>query len=282
MKKILIQGTSRTATKLYRTVLNRVPNVYIQHEINFDFRWKKDIHSVLKKHGAYNKKENIRPAMEAIYNDPFFKRVVNEYPDKNILINALEKQEKLTWGNVLNVFLQERSKIIDKQVTGAKNPVHFSYTRKVMKEMDDVRVLYLLRDPRAMYASELYQKMTKQRYSKFPQLKIRFLQRSLIFFHTTIEWVWAVSVYNKNRKCVVLCRYERLVNEPEELFKDIFSHCDLPFSKEYLDDLSVINSSHKVSDKGISNHGIDKWRQKLNAFERFWFKTIMKFLDYKY
>lgn len=281
MKKIVIQGTSRTATKLYRDILNKVPGVYLQHEINFDFRFKRDINAVLKKHNVYKNKSNIRKAIDEIYNNPFFDRVVKEYPEKEVLIDILEQYPKITWSIALTVFLEEKSRRIDKNICGAKNPVHFSYTPKLLRELDNIKVLYLLRDPRAMYASELYQKGTKQKYSNFPQLKIRFLQRWLILLHTSIEWMWAILIYKRVKSKVVFCSYEQLVNDPMGLTQNIFNYCDLEYKPEYLNDTSVMNSSHAVEKKGISSHGLDKWKSQLNWAEKVWFKFLVNIMNYK-
>lgn len=281
MKKILIQGTSRTATKLYRKVFNNVPDVYLQHEINFDFRFKKDLNQIFKKYKAYNSTKGFLKAIDKIYEDPFFKRVENEYPDKKVLINSLEKARPLSWEKALAVFLEEKSRIEGKNVCGAKNPVHFSFTKRALKKLDDVKVLFLIRDPRAMYASELHQKMDKQRYSGFPQLKIRFLQRMLIFIHVNLEWIWALKTYKKVRRNVVLCKYENLIKEPEKLMKRIFSHCEIPFDLKYLENISVFNSSHKVTGKGVSDHGINKWKDELNRFEKHWFRVLISVFGYR-
>lgn len=280
MKKIIIQGTSRTASKLYREILNKVDDVVILHEIVFDFKFKNDVHSTLKKHKAYTIPKNIRPAINELYSNEYFKRIKAEYPDKETLISALEQQKNLNWGKALNVFIEQKAKNKNVKISGAKNPVHFSYTKKLLNKLENVKVLYLLRDPRAMYASEIHQKMVKQPLSNFPQLKLRFLQRWLIFFHSTIEWVWAIKTYRKVRNEVILCRYEELVNEPDKLMKRIFQFCDLIYSKSYLEELSVINSSHNVNNKGISTHGIEKWKRELNSFEFFWFSALKKIFKY--
>jgi len=278
MRKIVIQSTSRTASKLYRDILNKVEGVVILHEIVFDFRFKKDVHAVLKKHSAYTHRENIRPAIDELYSINY--RLGEEFPDKETLIRPLESQDGLDWAKALSIFLEQKAINEGMSIGGAKNPVHSSYTKKLLDELDDVKVLYLLRDPRAMYASEIYQKLTRHPLSNFPQLRLRFLQRPLIFVHSSIEWIWAMKTYRKVQDRVMLCTYENLVTDPKSLVQRMLEFCELEYSDEYLQGLSVIGSSHQVEEKGISKHGIDKWKSNLNALERFWFTALKKLFRY--
>jgi len=280
MEKIFIQGTSRTASKLYREVLNRVEGIYILHEMNFDFRVKEDVHKIFKKYKVYDFPQNIKFAIDEIYSNPFYKRIQKEYPDKNILINALERQKEVNWCSALSLIVETKARKENKKVAGAKNIVHFSFTPNLVRNLRDAKVLYLLRDPRAMYASEIVQKTTGMRYSKFPKTRSEKIQRVLTFFHTTIEWVWALMIYKQVKGKVFLCKYEELVNNPDGLFVRLFDYLGLSWSNEYLKGLSVISSSHRINDQGISRHGIEKWRQDLNVFESSWFNFLMKVFGY--
>jgi len=278
MKKIVIQGASRTASKLYRDILNKVDTVVVLHEIVFDFPFKNDIHATLKKHNAYTNKTNIRSAIDELYLHNY--RLGDEFPDKETLINPLETQKDLNWAKALNIFIQQKAINEELPISGAKNPVHSSRTKRLLDELDDVKVLYLTRDPRAMYASEIYQKLVKHPLSSFPQLRIRFLQRPLIFIHSSIEWIWSMMTYRRVQDRVVLCKYEELVTDPNNLMQRIFKFCELEYSDKYLNDLAVIGSSHKVESKGISKHGIEKWKTELNAFERCWFTLLKRLFRY--
>jgi len=90
----------------------------------------------------------------------------------------------------------------------------------------------------------------------------------------------SMRTYKQVRDRVVLCKYEELVTAPEKLMQRIFEFCELKYSDEYLQGLSVINSSHKVESTGISAHGIEKWKTDLNAFERFWFTLLKQLFKY--
>ena len=278
MRKIVIQSTSRTASKLYRYILNKVEGVVILHEIVFDFRFKNDIDKVLRKHNAYTNSDSIRSAIDELFSINY--RLGEEFPNKETLIRPLENQEGLDWAKALTIFIEQKAINEKESISGAKNPVHSSYTERLLDELDDVKVLYLLRDPRAMYASEIYQKLKRHPLSGFPQSRIRCLQRPLIFIHSSIEWIWAMRAYRRVQGRVVLCKYEDLVTNPKNLMQRIFKFCGLEYSDDYLDDLSVIGSSHQVDSKGISKHGLDKWKSDLNVFERFWFTVLKKLFRY--
>lgn len=132
-----------------------------------------------------------------------------------------------------------------------------------------------------MYASEICQKLKKHPLSSSPQLKIRWLQRPLIFAHSTIEWIWAMRTYRNVQDRVLLCKYEELVTDTRRLMQRVFAFCGLEFSDDYLEGLSVIGSSHNVATKGISQHGIEKWKEKLNTFEQVWFTMLKDLFGYE-
>lgn len=281
MKKILILGTSRTASKLYKEVLNRNEDAYILHEIMFKFRFKIDVYSILKKHNVFNDKEKLNEALDEIYSKPFFRNLKTEYPDKERLIGEFQKLEKLNWQNTLNLFLELKAKELNKKITGAKNPVHFSFAPKVLRELNNVRILYLLRDPRSIYASEIPMKFKESELSQFPRLKNKFLQRLLIFVHTNIEWIWAMIIYKRIRKKILLCKYEDLVSNPDNMFQRVFNYCELPINKKYVKNIGVIGSSYvRNNEEGISKHGMEKWKNVLNKSEKVWFKILINLFNY--
>jgi len=290
MKKILILGISRTASKLFKEILNRNEDVVILHEVLFDFWYRTDMHSIFKKYGIYNSKDKLDQAFEEIYTKPYFKKLWIEYPEKNVLLETYKGMDKIDWTTALSTVIEKKARDLNRPVAGAKNPVHFSHTSKVLRELDEVKVLYLLRDPRAIYASEIPQKFRHDIPSaQFPIVRSRFLQRLLIFIHTNIEWIWALLIYRRVRKKVLLCKYEDLVSDSEMMMRRVFEYCDLSFSEQYLIDVPIINSSHvdkanqvEGNDVGFSSHGLKKWQNSLNSFERLWFGILVKIFRYKY
>ncbi len=281
MKKIIILGTGRTASKFYKEVLKKDKDVYILHEVMFDFRFKVDINSIFKKHNVYNDNVNLRKAFDEIYSKPFFLNFKTEFPDKDELIKEFEKLDRINWANALNLIIELKAKSLNKKITGAKNPVHYSYASRVIKKLDDVKLIYLMRDPRSLYASEIPMKFKDSKLSQFPRMKSKVLQRILIFGYTNIEWIWAMITYKRIRKKALLCKYEDLISNYEGTFQRVFDFCELPFDKSYLDGIGVINSSFiENNSTGVSKHGLDKWKDMLNGFEKAWFGMLIFLFKY--
>ena len=275
MKKILILGLSRTASKLYRTVLNRHEGVYILHEIVYDQKFKRNIAKIINENGGFSNENAFANSIEELYTNKFFHELAVEYPDQQKLLEKVNARKTSDWAGTLTAILEAKADILGKSVAGAKNPVHFSLTPKVLRELEDIKVLYLLRDPRAIYASEIPKKMVPNPTSNFPLLKIKFLQRLLILIHVSIEWSWAMIIYKRVKRNVLLCKYEHLVDEPEDLFKKIFTYCDLSFHPSYLSEVPVIQSSHKRNvNTGFNKAGKENWKNTLSFSERQWFKLL--------
>lgn len=281
MKKIFILGLSRTASKLYREIINKSKDAYILHEILFSFRFKKDINSIFQKHRVYKDKTRLTDAVDEIYSLPYFRYLKWEFPEKEDFLKVFNNLDKLDWVNALNNILVQKAKSVERSITGAKNPVHFSYAKRILRNFSNVKMLYLVRDPRAMYASELPMKSGEYELSQFPKIKSRFVLRILIFIYINFEWIWAMIIYQRIKKYVLLCKYEDMILNPKETLSTVFNYCEINFLEEYLEGIPVINSSHNFNEaKGFSKHGLDKWKNVLNRFEIFWFKTLIKFFKY--
>ena len=80
-----------------------------EHEIVSDFRFKSDIHAVLKNHNAYTNLKNIRSAIDELYSNKYLTCLQNEFPDKETLINSLENQKDLHWAKALNIFIEQKA-----------------------------------------------------------------------------------------------------------------------------------------------------------------------------
>jgi len=282
MKKIFILGPGRTASKLYKETLKKHDDVYILHEIMYYFRFKTDIFSILKKHGVLNSKDKLKLAVNEIYEKPYLVNFRTEFPDKEEFLKILSSIEDLSWTSVLNSLIEEKTKSLNKKIAGAKNPVHFSYAPRVIREFeDDAMILFLLRDPRALYASEIPMKSRDYHLSQFPRVKNKNIQRVLIFIYVNIEFIWAIITYKRLKNKVLLCKYEDLIGNPTGMMEKVFNFCGLTFQEDYIKDAKIIGSSHiKQNESGISSHGMKKWETILNRFEKFWFKMIIGIFNY--
>lgn len=281
MKKIFILGTGRTASKFYKEILKKDENVYILHEIMFDFRYKVDINSLFKKYDVYKNKENLSKAISEIYSKDYFRNFQEEFPEQQLLIEELNSLKKLTWQSVLNAIVELKAKSMNKTVAGAKNPVHYSFAPKVVRTLKDVKILYLFRDPRSIYASEIPMKTKDSKLSQFPRLKSKTIQRILIFLYTNMEWIWSMIAYKRVAKSALMCKYEDMVKNYEEFMQNVFDYCEIPFKTDYLKEIGVIGSSHVKNTKdGTSFHGMKKWENMLNGFEKAWFKFLVWLFKY--
>lgn len=280
MKKILILGTGRTASKLYKEVLNRHEDIYILHELMFDFHLKKDIDFFLRKYHVYKHPENIKYALDDVYSLRYFRNFRDEYPNKEELFDLFKQKKELDWSEALNELVTYKAQKNNFKYAGAKNPVHFSFTPRVMRKFNDLKVLYLVRDPRSIYASEIPMKFKDSNLSQFPRFKNKFLQRTLIFLYTTLEWTWSMIIYKRVKHKVMLCKYEELVSDPHKVFQDVFKYLDIEYRNELTQNLSVIGSSYLKNSPGMSEHGTEKWKTMLNLFEKVWFTTLIKLFNY--
>lgn len=132
-------------------------------------------------------------------------------------------------------------------------------------------VIYLVRDPRALYALELPMQFKDSKLTQFPRIGIESIQRVMIFLYVNLEWIWLIITYKRFQNKDLLCRYEDLVNNPESDFRKIFEFCGVFYSDEFHKKLTVVGSSHEVDKNiSISKHGLEKA----------WFNVLIKVFGY--
>ena len=111
-------------------------------------------------------------------------------------------------------------------VIGEKTPAHFRHVDTLLDWFPDARVIHMIRDPRAVYVSEV-----KRRTAIPDTLPYRWLarvppaMRALILVQVARTWAEAVNHHRRNARRYPdryrLVRFEDLVREPEQVVADL-------------------------------------------------------------
>lgn len=266
---IFIIGISRTGSKFYMQLLNSHHDIHICPELLFQHPSKKCLERELQK------AINIKMNSDAIAKLIFSIRLKDTYKSTLELIgfnNFSDYLSSLPSISPLDVFqgiLQLSSS--GKSIVGAKFPVHYSYTHNLFNHFNHSKVIFIIRDPRQIFASDIFNKkkqLAKTGNSFIPLFAVRLF----VLFYTIFQWRGSmntyeklISVYGENR--ILLCKYESISSNPSLLVEQIATFLQLSSADFDLHSIKQVDSSFSSSD--------DRKKYSLSSIEKFIFRIFI-------
>lgn len=253
---IFILGCSRTGSKIYKNFLNQHPEIAIAPEIHFlDPAWlhKSFVNKSQKIIKDLNIDENVAKLVDLMFLNYFYGSFWNNLDfDKQSLLQRILESDR-SFKSIFYSIILEYASSKSKNIPGAKFPVHFSYLPTLLDWFPESKIVYTVRDPRAIFASQFY-KLLKRKNS----YHTTFVQA---FCHIIIQAKWSLHVYKKHmhRENIYLAKYEDFVTDPEFWFKDLFSFLNLDYDIDINNIRTVDSSYNTISKTGISTESINRW-----------------------
>ena len=181
--------------------------------------------------------------------------------DKDLLRAELSKGA-LTQRSILASVMNVHAAMRGKTGVGAKFPVHYSMTEKLLEWFPDCRLIHTTRSPKDVYASQSSKYMT----SSQNWLSRNFL-RLQHFVHINIQTAWTARCHLKFQALpnYRLVRYEDVVVNPEGSILDLCEFLDVPFVEQMLAPNQYGSSyGNKKERRGIATKSIGRWREKIS------------------
>ncbi len=289
---IFIIGVGRTGSKIYMNILNQHPDVNISPEMHFWTPVHRDFLDVLEEEiGDLEKEENLEKLMEYMFTDKFRGRIWMGMAGKNtdeIGISQREffqiDREKLkkriaqsdkSPRSLLKIFLEEHAASNNKKIPGAKFPVHFSKLPYLLDWFPDCKILYLVRDPRAIAISNKRKKRNRNTAKKKMGIfgKSNFLIDFMLINFSIHSFRSSYKAYKEfeARENVILMRYESTVMNPEKTLKKLSTFLDIA-SFDQSSVPPVVQSSYGLSsnEKGFDKTRMNNWKKEISPLEKFW------------
>lgn len=227
---IFIVGMPRSGTTLMRAALASHPRIAIGPETHFLSYWVPS-----QATAELRDAPDFERFWAGFVDSPQFR---NLELDANALHDRLLANGVPPFKTVLSTVLREHAQRYGKPRWGEKTPAHYKHIGQLLEWYPDARVLYMLRDPRAVVASLLDAPWTT----------------SGLEFHAA-RWRDSTRVLrrweNDERICTV--HYEALVIDPEPILRKVCAFLDEPF-----DPALLTRSEASVSTK--VNYG--KWGRR--------------------
>ena len=156
-----------------------------------------------------------------------------------------------------------------------QTPRYIFYARALLGLYPRAHVVHLVRDPRAVMASQK-KRWRRRKLAANGDAQPRYESvREWVNYHPyTVGRLWAhatrAALELAEHPRVTIVRYEDLVQHPEQTVRNLCARLGLDFDPSMLD-VSQVNSSHNSAaggaHKGMRVDAIDRWREELSRAE---------------
>lgn len=288
---IFIVGVSRSGTSLMRMVLNSHSRIAIageNHYLGHLLPWEGARHS-FRRAGDLRDDDAVRRLVRLIYSDgfqrgsrlreasPFWRWLAKRVPPAELeeRLLAAERTERGVFTVLLRTFADRRHRAI----MGEKTPAHVGWVDMLFEWYPDGRVIHMIRDPRAVFVSELRRR--NQHAVTLPYrwlVRVPALMRGFILLE--VGWAWARAVAHHralSRRYPAtyrLVRFEDLVRDPEATIDGLCAFLGVDPEPAMLQQ-KVVSKGSRVGEAGFDVGAADRWRATIRPSEARWLGRML-------
>ena len=277
---IFIVGVSRSGTTLTRRVLDKHSRIGIateNHYLGHLLPWEGARH-YFGRVGDLQDDAAVHALVELIYSgelqrrsrlrelSPYWRWLTGRVPraDMEAYLLASDRSERGVFEAFLRIYADRRGKAI----AGEKTPAHLHYVDELLEWFPEARVIHCMRDPRAIYVSELRRRsehavgVPYRQLAAVPALMERFVLLEVM-------WAWARAVH-RHRALLRrypgryrLLRFEDLVARPEATLDELCDFLGLTVEPRMLEQ-KVTSRGARVGSAGFDAAAADRWRERID------------------
>lgn len=288
---IFIVGLSRSGTTLMRHILNRHPEIAICPENHFMGHLApfEGVRHKLRRFGDLRREENVRRAVRFLYDggldrsSPWRSQsrlwtwLAHRVPAEEFTDRILrsDRSERAIFSAVMDAYAERRGK----RIRGEKTPAHLRHLRTLLEWYPSGRAVHMMRDPRAIFASELRRRRIKPGGQPYRILRrLGPLLTAFVLVETTTTWAESARRWRRYRRTLAdryrVVRFEELVRHPE---REVAALCDflgVAFDPGMLEQ-QVVSMGKNLGQAGIDAGAADRWRAELPSWVNGWFWAIL-------
>lgn len=270
-KIICIVGMSRSGTTLMARVLARSRSTYVLRETHLFREFGAILSGDLDRCLTESEVRKVATVFAATQKHSYYARnrpvdLIEEYPDFEQDLPLISSPRK-----IIEYLLFSKA---NERVVVEQTPNHVHYLDLISHIFSDVKILNMVRDPRAVVCSQKKKWKATSRLEGAPTFEVL---RSWCNYHPFTQAVlWRksfdsaqsfVGCDSSNRKLVMSVRFEQLVARPAEMINEICEFCSIPYEEDMLDISLSASSNIKGSQAGFVADVVDKWREGLGTAE---------------
>ncbi len=273
-KLIFITGASRSGTTLMSFVLRNHARIFGLKELHyFGDHW--DPRDAEKSLGE----SELKAALASIFARQEQGILAARPSDENVRqANEFFAQIPVEDRTPAGVFMAAVCKYATeagKDIPCEQTPRNIFYAEALLREFPDAHVVHMLRDPRAVMASQKNRWQRRKLATDKSAFPRRQSLRVWVNYHPyTVAKLWSKATREafrlQDNPRFTLIRFEDLLQQPEPTVRQLCERIGVAFDPAMLE-VGQINSSHQSSvggaRKGLHTEAIDKWKSILASGE---------------
>jgi len=231
----------------------------------------KDVNSNIRKYvGDLDNPGAVDRLIELLYFDDYDDRywfAIKRDIDREVLREELSR-DSLSIRALLRAIMVAHARMKGMPRIGAKFPLHYSYTHKLLEWFPNCQLIHTTRNPKAVYASQSAKHIAPdmgfagRAYSRLQQ-----------FSHINIQISWTASLHKKMRELpnYRLLRYEDVVAEPDVTLRKLCDYIGISLTENMLSPHQFNSSYHPIGDSrhGIDTSSLERWRTTISPVAAF-------------
>jgi hypothetical protein len=284
---VSIVGSSRSGTTLMRRILNKSTQIAISYENHFLGHIIKSEGAIFKfrKFGDLSKDQNVVNLTNYIYSgeferdskyrgiSPHWKWIIQNV-NKDAFVNRILNSDRSERALFI-IIMQVYADFYGKSIIGEKTPIHIRYVSKLLNWFPNGKIIHMLRDPRAVYVSELRRRTNMPVSAPYKQLRHSSLVFKLfILLQTTFLWhesyKKSIKYKKKYKKNYLILRFEDLVKNPERSIRKVCEFIGIKFEENMMEQ-SVISKGFLKGQSGFDKKASNRWETQIEPSANKWF-----------
>ena len=288
---IFVVGVARSGTTLMRNLLERSERIAIARENHFVghlFGFGGARH-YMRKAGDLADDATMRRIVDLIYTNR--SRGLSRWRevsifwhwlDANVARDELERRllaAERTERGLMAALMRTYADKMGRPIMGEKTPAHLAYIDTLLEWFPDARVVHMMRDPRAVYVSDVRRRRTKPRRPFSWLDKVPGLLPALVLLQVTLSWRDAarrhLALQQRYPGAYMLVKFEDMVISPDEVLPRVFGFLGVDLPRDPTN-VSVYARGYNVGQHGIDSGAADRWRTGIGRAAQGWLRFALR------
>lgn len=291
---IFIVGASRSGTTLMRNIIELSDRIALARESHFvgHLVEREGARFYFRRAGDPARDETLRRIVDMIYTGEFERRSrIRELSPywrwlvKNVPRDELERRllalppNERTERGLFAAFMRAYADNRRRPIMGEKTPAHLAYVDTLLEWFPNGRVIHMIRDPRAVFVSDLRRRRARLRrpYSWFARVPL--LLPAILAVQTTLVWRDAVRRHfdyaARYPDRYRLVRFEDVVSQPMQTLPPVFEFLGVPVPPDPTA-VRVYARGFNVRQAGLDAGAADRWRANIGRVSAWWLSVSLR------
>ena len=299
VEAVFVVGVSRSGTTLMQRVLERSPRIAIAGENHYmgHLVAREGSRHYFRKLGDLREDTTIHQLVQFIYSGEYARRSRFRQPSyfwrwlaTNVPANQLEKRllaEERSERGVFRAMLRAYADATGRDIIGEKSPPHLWHVETLLDWFPAGRVIHMVRDPRAVYISEIRRRRDRPKKPYSWIMKVPKFLEAVMLVQTTVVWGAAERRHRELEARYdgryTLVQFERLVGQPSTELPRLFSFLGVELPEDVMD-VKVVSQGFRLGETGLDGEAASRWRRQIspiaNSWLRFFLRRPMRRLGY--